>query len=235
MADATMSTSARSYEGPGTCAEPSFISSAMLEPFIERVYFALVTARRPHGQTAKLDALAGRAKEQADAAERALVAYRDDGRMRQTLGADRYHAGLVSRVERAEHAWIALSEVNAAQSVDANRLPANRAEWQSASLEQRRGPHRRGYCNACSSLAAMMPCNASRPSCAVTFGSRSAVRTPTAKPPFRATAAQRALSERAGLPARLWSERRLTAELKIFTRDVRAVAAVRRLPRRWPV
>jgi hypothetical protein len=134
----------RSYEGPGTCAEPSFISSAMLEPFIERVYFALVTARRPHGQTAKLDALAGRAKEQADAAERALVAYRDDGRMRQTLGADRYHAGLVSRVERAEHAWIALSEVNAAQSVDANRLPANRAEWQSASLEQRRGPHRRG-------------------------------------------------------------------------------------------
>jgi len=43
---------------------------------------------------------------------------------------------------------------------------------------------------------------------------------PDGEAPFRATAAQRALSERAGLPARLWSERRLTAELKIFTRDV---------------
>jgi DNA invertase Pin-like site-specific DNA recombinase len=119
----------------GICPAPTAISSSLIEPYIEAVFWQELRRRRPRPPEKELAALRARAEQ----AERTLLAYRDNPRIIEAIGAERFVEGLRRRLRRAEFARV---EVSAAQSRLDRPGPASAPDigrrWQSMSVAERR-------------------------------------------------------------------------------------------------
>jgi DNA invertase Pin-like site-specific DNA recombinase len=98
----------RGYSAAGACPRPALIAASLVEPYVEEVFWQELVHKRRGPTAGELR----RAQEEAESAEQALGGYRDNPRVIQAIGAERFADGLQRRMRRLE---LALLQLEAAE------------------------------------------------------------------------------------------------------------------------
>jgi hypothetical protein len=125
----------RGHYSGGACPAKVHVSAAQVEPYVEAVFWQELARRRPRSSRAELERLENAVRKR----EAALLAYRDNPRIIEAIGSDRFAEGLRQRALGVDRALLALSAADARNNrpgtVDAEDL---RARWREFSVVQRR-------------------------------------------------------------------------------------------------
>jgi DNA invertase Pin-like site-specific DNA recombinase len=122
--------------GPTWCPDPVEISQALLDPYVEQLFWQQVERGGPRYQPRRI---AG-AEELAERREHELIAYRDNPGLPLRLGNEAFAEGVGVRQQRAETARAKLAQVrSAARAPDLPAAAELRRDWTSMSVAQRRG------------------------------------------------------------------------------------------------
>ena len=124
------------FSSAGRCPAPARVSGSVIEPHIESEVFRLLAARRPRPAADRNLALA---QQRVETAERALAVYRDNPRVIETLGPQRFADGLAARAAQVERALLRLAAERSRR--DPDELPGTdelRAAWPTMSVRERR-------------------------------------------------------------------------------------------------
>jgi hypothetical protein len=123
--------------GAGDCPDAAYIAGGLIEPYVERAFFArLAHEQRSHARsTRRLQSLRDKAKE----AEAALGAYRDHPRLLTLIGEDRFEAGLVRRLKARDEAMnLVLKESRRIESRDLPSASQLERDWPALTIGERR-------------------------------------------------------------------------------------------------
>jgi site-specific DNA recombinase len=126
----------RGHSSRGRCPAPAHISGTLIEPYVTDVAFRLARGQRPV-QTSP--AALARLRHDADVAEAALAAYRDNSRLAARLGPDRFAEGSATRMAAVDRAWLAVEAAQARERAhDATNLQHLERRWPDLTRQQRR-------------------------------------------------------------------------------------------------
>lgn len=92
----------RGEHASGTCTDRAAVLGRVIEPYVEAELFKIADALDIEGEAANVELAP--LETEADQADAELAAYRDDTRILDALGNDRYLDGLRTRAERADEA-----------------------------------------------------------------------------------------------------------------------------------
>jgi site-specific DNA recombinase len=125
----------RTQQSSGKCAAPTAAIGRHIEPWVEQHFLEHLRAFRVESEQG--DEI-GRAQAEVDAAEHELAAYRDDERIADVLGTDRFVAGLKKRVDRVDVAYATLADAQQAANPAGLKLGGIRDIWPDLSVPERR-------------------------------------------------------------------------------------------------
>jgi hypothetical protein len=120
----------------GNCDSRAWISSRVVEPYLDAVFFELAHLESSNLKTQSN--LRGLAAELEDASED-TARYRDSSAILAALGPDRFAVGLTKRVDREQHLRLAIHAERARLDAGGGRTVEEwEADWQSMSVIERR-------------------------------------------------------------------------------------------------
>jgi len=118
----------------GRCPAPVTVQGSVAEPYAEAVLWALLRAPNSRRQRAALK----HAEQQVRTCTSQLEQYRDNPSLPQTLGAERFAAGLRVRVDREATALVRLAAARTAVEAAAPDVAMAQARWPAMTLNERR-------------------------------------------------------------------------------------------------
>jgi len=118
----------------GRCPAPVTVQGSVAEPYAEAVLWGLLRAPGSRRQRAALS----RAEQRARTCVSQLEQYRDNPALPQTLGAERFAAGLQVRASREQDALVRLAAARTAVEAAAPDVAVAQARWPRMSLDERR-------------------------------------------------------------------------------------------------
>jgi DNA invertase Pin-like site-specific DNA recombinase len=119
----------------GACPARATISASVVEPYVEAVFWQELERRRKRVNRKQLEVLVAAAER----AEAALLTYRDNPRIIEALGAERFAEGLRRRRRSVERARLAVAAERARlDRAQPSALRDLHARWQSLTVTERR-------------------------------------------------------------------------------------------------
>jgi DNA invertase Pin-like site-specific DNA recombinase len=118
----------------GRCPAPISVQGSVAEPHAEAVLWGMLRAPGSRRQLAAVK----RAERQARSCTNQLESYRDNPSLPQTLGAQRFAAGLEVRAQRERAALVRLASARQAAATAAPDLATVQTRWPQMSLDERR-------------------------------------------------------------------------------------------------
>jgi DNA invertase Pin-like site-specific DNA recombinase len=124
----------RGSSAAGVCPQPAVITGSLVEPYVEAVFWRELVRKRRVVPRRELETLQARAA----SAETALLGYRDNPRVIQAIGSERFAEGLALRQERLERELLTLAAARARAAAGGPGWSELRHAWSWLSVTERR-------------------------------------------------------------------------------------------------